>query len=240
MEKEKLVCIAGHFNPIHPGHLDLIREAKKMGGKLLVIVSNDEQAFKKRGKLFMSLGDRIAVLSALRDVDYVMPSIDTDSSVCRTLEMARPTIFASGCADNHPDAVAEKEVCATLGIETVYFVGGDKTRSSADLLENYAKVHWFTPPESLIQIGQHTPKKDRIYPLHYHTEIWEFLMVLKGEMRVRFFDEKWNALERKEIFAAGEFIMIPNKEGHEVSLSAESVVLEIKQGPYKDDKIYAK
>lgn len=131
------VVIAGHFNPPHVGHLQLIRAASKLGDHLTVIIANDRQAKKKRGKLFMKEGERIALMYMIKGVDSVCLSIDEDSDVCRTLFMLKPDIFASGCDENHPDAVKEKVVCDELGIKVVYNVGGDKIQSSSNILKEY-------------------------------------------------------------------------------------------------------
>ncbi|MDP1689898.1 MAG: adenylyltransferase/cytidyltransferase family protein, partial [bacterium] len=40
---KKIIITSGYFNPIHIGHINLFREAKKMGDVLVVIVNNDEQ-----------------------------------------------------------------------------------------------------------------------------------------------------------------------------------------------------
>ena len=44
----KLVAISGYFDPIHVGHIEYIKLAKKLGDKLVVIVNNDHQSIKKR------------------------------------------------------------------------------------------------------------------------------------------------------------------------------------------------
>ena len=46
----KVVTISGYFDPIHVGHLEYIRLAKELGGKLIVIVNNDTQCKIKKGK----------------------------------------------------------------------------------------------------------------------------------------------------------------------------------------------
>lgn len=115
----------------------MIREAKKLGDNLCVIVANDKQAENKRKPVFMNIHDRMAIIGALKDVDFVVESIDEDTNVCKTLEMIKPDIFASGCSHSHPDAIAEKVVCEKLNIHTCYNVGGNKINSSSVILNNY-------------------------------------------------------------------------------------------------------
>lgn len=133
----KKVVIAGHFNPLHVGHLQLIDGARRLGKVLTVIVANDEQARMKREPVLLPLQDRMMIMSHIKGVDKVIASIDTDSSVKETLKLIRPDILASGCSPDHPDAVEEAGICDSLGIRTVWGVGGDKIKSSSEILKQY-------------------------------------------------------------------------------------------------------
>ena len=44
----------------------------------------------------MNQNERMQIVKALRCVDEVVLSIDTDRTVCKTLEMLKPDIFAKG------------------------------------------------------------------------------------------------------------------------------------------------
>lgn len=137
-QKNRTVAIAGHWNPIHIGHLKLIKEAGKLGDSLIVIVANDNQAKFKRSKIFMSAKDRVQIMKNIKGVDKAVLSVDNDHTVCNTLELLRPDIFASGCSSSHKDAVLEREICLIYDIKTVFDVGGRKIRSSSKLLKEYA------------------------------------------------------------------------------------------------------
>ena len=41
---EKIVVASGYFDPIHAGHIEYLKLAKQLGGKLIVIVNNKEIA----------------------------------------------------------------------------------------------------------------------------------------------------------------------------------------------------
>ncbi len=124
------VCTSGYYNPLHAGHLKLLKEASEMGGKLVVIVNNDEQVKLKGSKVFMDEKERCAILKAIKYVDQVVLSIDSDRTICKTLEMVHPTIFAKG-GDSTLDNIPEQEVCDRLGIKLVLDVGGEKIQSSS-------------------------------------------------------------------------------------------------------------
>jgi len=68
---KKVVITSGYFNPIHIGHINLIKEAKALGDFLVVIVNNDEQVKAKGSVPFMSAQERMAIIKDIKHVDEV-------------------------------------------------------------------------------------------------------------------------------------------------------------------------
>jgi len=124
------VAVAGGFDPLHIGHLEHIRKAKKLGDWLVVIVNPDADLIRKKGYVFMPLEHRKAILEALREVDEVVVSIDSDGTVAKTLKLIKPDIFAKG-GDRTPDNMPQNEIdaCQEIGCKIVYGLG-DKLDSS--------------------------------------------------------------------------------------------------------------
>jgi cytidyltransferase-like protein len=56
--KQRLVTVAvsGAFDPIHVGHVRYIREAAKLGDRLVVILNSDDFLLRKRGLCSCHLG----------------------------------------------------------------------------------------------------------------------------------------------------------------------------------------
>ena len=133
--EDDVVCVSGYFDPLHVGHIEYFKFSKKIGSKLLVIVNNDEQAVLKKGKYFMPLEERIKIIKELRCVDYVVPSIDVDRTVCKTIEVLnpRPKYFCNG-GDQNNNTIPEREVCEKLGIE-LRDGFGEKIQSSSWLVK---------------------------------------------------------------------------------------------------------
>ena len=125
------VAVSGYFDPIHTGHLDYLELAKKLGDKLVVIVNNNHQCKLKKGKPFMDELDRIRIVESLGIVDEVFLSIDSDRSVCKSLEEIKPDIFANG-GDRATSEVPESVVCKKYNIKMVDGLG-DKIRSSSSM-----------------------------------------------------------------------------------------------------------
>lgn len=128
----KRVIVSGYFNPLHGGHLDMIEAAKSLGDYLIVIVNNDKQQLLKKGKVILDEMNRMRLMSALRAVDEVKLSIDTEPPVIKTLrEIAvkypkDQLIFANGGDRDGQRVVPETDICEKLGIEMVFGVGSDE------------------------------------------------------------------------------------------------------------------
>ena len=129
--KKISVAVSGYFDPIHVGHLEYLKMAKELGNFLIVIVNNNQQCILKKGKSFMDENDRVEIVRALGIVDKVFLSIDTDRTVCKSLEEIKPDIFANG-GDRTTDEVPETSICKKYNIKMIDGLG-DKIRSSSSL-----------------------------------------------------------------------------------------------------------
>ena len=137
--------VSGGFDPIHIGHIRYIKEAKKLGDFLVVVLNNDNWLRMKKGKEFMCENERKEILEAIAEVDQVIISGHTkntkDKSVCEEIKKVRPHIFANG-GDRKPDGdpVPEVALCEELNIKMFYNIGyGGKVRSSSELTKEYSK-----------------------------------------------------------------------------------------------------
>jgi len=70
MSREKIVVTAGTFDILHPGHYHLLKYAKSLGDKLIVIVARDETVKKIKGrKPIIPEEQRRFMVEALKPVD---------------------------------------------------------------------------------------------------------------------------------------------------------------------------
>ena len=133
------VVVSGYFDPIHVGHLEMMKLAKQLGDELVVIVNNDKQAKLKKKKSFMSEDDRLKIVKAIRYTDAAFISVDEDKTVRGSLEKVRRNykdydiIFANG-GDRHSGEVPESKVCKKCDIQMIDGLG-DKIRSSSEIVK---------------------------------------------------------------------------------------------------------
>ncbi len=129
-----IVATSGGYDPLHIGHIRCFKEAKKLGDKLIVILNSDKFLKKKKGYVFMPYKERKEIIESVKYVDKVVGCVDKDQTVCKTLELLKPDIFAKG-GDRNLKNIPEKEVCERLGIKMVFNVGGGKIQSSSWLVD---------------------------------------------------------------------------------------------------------
>lgn len=137
----KAIIVSGYFNPLHKGHIEYFKLAKKHGDMLFVIVNNDFQREIKGSKPFMDENERKIIVEELKVVDNVFMSIDTDKSVNKTISMIHKKyssqfelFFANG-GDQNNQNIPESLICSKLGIKLIDKLG-KKIQSSSWLLEN--------------------------------------------------------------------------------------------------------
>jgi cytidyltransferase-like protein len=132
-QKQITVAISGAFDPIHIGHIRYIAEASKLGDRLVVILNSDEFLLRKKGFVFMPLEERKEILESIKGVSEVISSIDHDQTVCKTLEMIKPDIFAKGGDRTGPENIPEAGTCYLMGCKLITNVGGKKVQSKSDI-----------------------------------------------------------------------------------------------------------
>lgn len=99
--KKKIVLCHGVFDLFHVGHLNHINQAKKLGDILIVSVTSDKFVNKGPGRPYFNLNQRMALLSGIKDVDYVLSS-DAPSGI-NIINKIKPDIYFKG-----PDYINHK------------------------------------------------------------------------------------------------------------------------------------
>jgi len=136
----KIVLCTGGFDPLHSGHIEYFREAKKLGDQLIVGVNSDNWLVNKKGRAFMSYRERSLIVSAIDCVDAVYQFDDSDVTACNFIKNMKeqyPTdtiIFANGGdrnATNIPEVIIP-DVLFKFGVG-----GNNKANSSSWILDEW-------------------------------------------------------------------------------------------------------
>ena len=132
------IMVSGGFDPVHVGHIRMIRAAAEYGD-VIVIANSDEWLYRKKGFNFMDFTKRAEILDSIKGVLLVDSVDDSDGTVCEAIKRHNPTYFANG-GDRGRSNTPEQDVCEQLGVELLWAVGGEeKVDSSSDLVEKTRK-----------------------------------------------------------------------------------------------------
>ncbi|CAH9015399.1 bifunctional D-glycero-beta-D-manno-heptose-7-phosphate kinase/D-glycero-beta-D-manno-heptose 1-phosphate adenylyltransferase HldE [Candidatus Nitrosacidococcus sp. I8] len=115
---ERIVMTNGCFDILHPGHVHYLAQAKKLGDRLVVAVNDNNSVKRLKGESrpVNTLMSRMTMISALRDVDWVVPfSEDTPAALIAQL---CPDILVKG-GDYTPDQVAGADIVLAYGGKVV-------------------------------------------------------------------------------------------------------------------------
>jgi D-beta-D-heptose 7-phosphate kinase/D-beta-D-heptose 1-phosphate adenosyltransferase len=141
----KVVLVTGGFDPLHSGHIEYFKAARELGDHLVVGLNSDSWLERKKGRSFMPIEERVAIVKELACVDEVITFNDDDNTACLAIGYILQTkaskwkvVFANGgdrtntttpeydAWGNHPD------------VEFAFGVGGeDKKNSSSWILAEW-------------------------------------------------------------------------------------------------------
>ena len=224
-QPKSIAVVTGGFDPLHSGHIQYLKSAAELADYLIVGVNSDEWLTRKKGKPFMPLEEREALLKELYVVDEVITFDDSDNTACHAIEMVKhlykdpfnntfhiPITFCNG-GDRTAENTPEQERFKDDEFVTFRFgVGGhNKKNSSSWILEDYrnAKTERNWGYYRVIhQIGKQIkvkelviePRKELSNQKHFkRSEMW---YIMKGQCVVN--GEVWTAHE-------GAFTILPEQ-----------------------------
>ncbi len=134
---ERIVMTNGCFDILHAGHVAYLEEAKTLGDRLIVAVNDDDsvERLKGRGRPVTPLEDRMAVLSGLAAVDWVVAfSEDTPADL---IDRLLPDVLVKGGDYRAEQVVGAKAVIANGGeVRILAFREGRSTTAVIEAIRN--------------------------------------------------------------------------------------------------------
>jgi FAD synthetase len=103
----------GVFDLLHPGHIAMLEEARRLGDELVVVIARDESAEKEKHRPITPEEHRRRMVEALKSVDHAV--LGHRGDYYRIVEELRPDIIALGFDQNYEPAKVEAE-CARRGV----------------------------------------------------------------------------------------------------------------------------
>ena len=134
MLRGKSVALAnGCFDILHVGHLRYLQGASELADVLVVAINSDKsvRAIKDEGRPILDETERVALVSALGCVDYVVVFDEPD--VSRVLDVLKPAVHAKG-TDYTEQTVPERNKVLAYG-GSVRIAGDPKNHSTRGIIE---------------------------------------------------------------------------------------------------------
>lgn len=137
---EKIVMTGGCFDILHAGHVAYLEEAKRLGDRLIVAVNDDDSVSQLKGSArpVNNLANRMAVLSGLSGVDWVIPFNETTPE--RLIKLLLPDVWVKG-GDYQMRDLSEAKTIQEYGgqIKFINFVEGCSTSAIISKIQEQEK-----------------------------------------------------------------------------------------------------
>lgn len=129
----RTILLSGGFDPIHSGHIKMIKSASDLGFSVVVAVNSDEWLMSKKGFVFHSVDERCDIINSLRWVDRVITFNDSDGTAIDAIKKTSPTAFGNG-GDRVPGNTPEDIYCYENNIISIYDLGLDSKSNSSSVI----------------------------------------------------------------------------------------------------------
>jgi D-beta-D-heptose 7-phosphate kinase/D-beta-D-heptose 1-phosphate adenosyltransferase len=241
-----IVVLSGGFDPIHEGHISMLREARLKYSKVVVGINSDLWLERKKGKAFMTSSARRAVLEAISYVDIVVEFNDNDNTAIDLLRQVKNTFpgslitFGNG-GDRAEGNYPEFRYCMDNKILLDDSLGGVvKQNSSSKLLEDWSNKKQARPwgywrvlydyPDNKVKVKELVVKPGCALSWQKHTDRGEVWYTKSGRgtlarsYNVNSFDVEHIRPDRIFKINKGEWHRIEN------SYSDDLIIVEIQYG----------
>ena len=139
---DDIVLVSGGFDPIHSGHIKLIKEASEHG-RGVILLNSDQWLQNKKGVEFLPFKEREIIMLALKNVIDVISCGNIDETCIDGIKIAIDKYknsrikFANG-GDRDNKTTPESIFCNKNNVELLWGIGGNnKSNSSSWILKKW-------------------------------------------------------------------------------------------------------
>ncbi len=139
---DDIVLVSGGFDPIHSGHIKLIKEASEHG-RVVILLNSDQWLQNKKGVEFLPFKEREIIMLALKNVIDVISCGNIDETCIDGIQIAIDKYknsrikFANG-GDRDNKTTPESIFCNNNNVELLWGIGGNnKSNSSSWILKKW-------------------------------------------------------------------------------------------------------
>lgn len=222
-----IALITGGFDPIHKGHIELIKEAQKIG-RVVVGLNSDQWLKNKKGMNFMPFEERKSILEMMTGVLLATGFNDTDGTAIDAIRVVQnlfpneAVVFCNG-GDRTDKNIPEYDYCVKHQVEMQFGVGGGKANSSSWLLSNWGrneevrqwgKFKTLYTDGNIVKVKELVVEPGKSLSLQKHENRSEFWVVTNGIATVRLEKQMMELLPGESIsIDAGDIHQLENKYG---------------------------
>jgi len=95
----KKIMVFGTFDIFHYGHLQLLKQAKKLGDHLKIVIARDENVIKiKKIKPYHTEKERMEIMESLKMIDSAI--LGDKKDVYKVIKQEKPDVIALGYDQN--------------------------------------------------------------------------------------------------------------------------------------------
>ena len=142
---KKYYIVSGGFDPIHEGHIAMIRASAAESDGVILLLNSDDWLTRKKGTNFMNFQTRKIICENLKGVLEVIAFDDADNSASDGIRLAREKypdaelVFANG-GDRTKENIPETAMCEKGRVVMKFGVGGEnKANASSKILKEYVE-----------------------------------------------------------------------------------------------------
>jgi len=228
----RIILATGGFDPIHSGHIEYFKSSAELGDMFIVGLNSDSWLQRKKGRAFLPIHERIAIIENLKMVDMVVEFNDDGNNSVECIKNILEKfpddeiLFVNGGDRNYTNVPEQFVFENHPRIKFQFGVGGnDKRNSSRWILEewrapktlrpwgNYRVIHETGKTFKVKELNLDPNKTLSMQQHEFRSEFW---FVAEGYATVYIIDE-FGSQKLKGVFGPHEDIWIPKNSWHRLA-----------------------